>query len=176
MKVFLHPAVEVSIFDGAALVNMLQPGTAKTFKDYATNVFIPYITSQLQNLVRLDIIWDVYMHDTLKTDARNKRGKGTRRRVEPSSLIPKKWSEFLRIDDNKTELFSYLAVSAVANIKINKTFITTHKSNVLCINRQDLVGLAPCKHEEADTRIILHLEDAVREKHNKISIRTVDRH
>ena len=134
MKVFLHPAVEVSIFDGAALVNMLQPGTAKTFKDYATNVFIPYITSQLQNLVRLDIIWDVYMHDTLKTDARNKRGKGTRRRVEPSSLIPKKWSEFLRIDDNKTELFSYLAVSAVANIKINKTFITTHKSNVLCIN------------------------------------------
>ena len=153
---------------------MLQSGTAKTFKDYTTNVFIPYITSQLQNLVRLDIIWDVYMHDSLKTDARNKRRKGTRRRVEPSSLIPKKWSEFLRIDDNKTELFSYLAVSAVANIKTNKTFITIHQSNVLCIHRQDLVGLAPCKHEEANTRIILHLEDAVREKHNKISIRTVD--
>ena len=29
-------------------------------------------------------------------------------------------------------------------------------------------------HEEADTHIILHLEDAVREKHNKIVIRTVD--
>ena len=36
------------------------------------------------------------------------------------------------------------------------------------------MGLASCKHEEADTRIILHLEDAVREKHNKISICTVD--
>ena len=118
--------------------------------------------------------WDVYIHDSLKTDARNKRGKGIRRRVEPSSLVPKKWSEFLLIYDNKTELFSYLAVSAEANIKTNKTFITTHQSNMLCINRQDNVGLAPCKHEEADTHIILHLEDAVREKHNRISIRTVD--
>ena len=130
--------------------------------------------TQLQNLARLDIIWDAYIHDSLKTDARNKRGKGIRRRVEPSSLVPKKWSEFLRINDNKTELFSYLAVSAEANIKTNKTFITTHQSNVLCINRQDIVGLVPCKYEEADTHIILYLEDAVREKHNRILIRTVD--
>ena len=114
------------------------------------------------------------MHDSLKTDARNKRGKGTRQCVEPSSLIPKEWLEFLRIDDNKTKLFSYLAASAVANIKTSKTFITTHQSNVLYINRQDFAGLATCKHEEADTRIIVNLEDAVREKHNKISIRTVD--
>ena len=65
-------------------------------------------------------------------------------------------------------------MSTAENIKTNKQFITTHHSDVLCTNRQDVVGLAPCTHEEADTRIILHLEDAVREKHNKISIRTVD--
>ena len=65
-------------------------------------------------------------------------------------------------------------MSTVENIKTNKQFITTHHSDVLCTNRQDAVGLAPCTHEEADTRIILHLEDAVREKHNKISIHTVD--
>ena len=153
--------------------NLLQPGTAKTlnFSVYAANVFI---SSQLQNVVRLYIIWDVYINDSLKTDARNKRGKGIRRHVEPYSLVPKKWSEFLPIDDNKTELFPYLAASAEANIKTNKTFITTHQSNVLCINRQDIVGLAPCKHEEADTRIILHLEDAVKEIHNRVLIWTVD--
>ena len=56
----LSPTVQVSIFDGAAIVNMLQPGTARTFDDYAKCVFIPYVTTQLQNLLRLDIIWDVY--------------------------------------------------------------------------------------------------------------------
>ena len=48
----LHPAVKVSIFDGAALVNMLQPGTAKTFKDYAINVFITYITTPKSSQIR----------------------------------------------------------------------------------------------------------------------------
>ena len=84
----LYPTVKVSILDGAAIVNMLQPGTAKTFDDYAKYIFIPYITSLLQNAVRLDIIWDVYIHDSLKVDARNKRVKGIGRPVEPSSLIP----------------------------------------------------------------------------------------
>ena len=65
-------------------------------------------------------------------------------------------------------------MSTVENIKTNKQFITTHHSDVLCTNRQDVVGLVPCTHEEADARIILYLEDVVREKHNKISIPTVD--
>ena len=86
----LYPTVQVSILDSAAIVNMLKPGTAKTFDDYAKGVFIPYITSQLQNVVRLDIIWDVYIHDSLKVDPHNKRGRGIRRHVEPSSLIPGK--------------------------------------------------------------------------------------
>ena len=39
---------------------------------------------------------------------------------------------------------------------------------------RDVSGLAPCTHEEADTRILLHLEDAVKQGYNKVSIRTVD--
>ena len=39
---------------------------------------------------------------------------------------------------------------------------------------RDVSGLAPCTHEEADTRILLHLEDAVRHGNTKVSIRTVD--
>lgn len=35
-------------------------------------------------------------------------------------------------------------------------------------------GISPCTHEEADTRIILLLEDAVKEGYTNISIRTVD--
>ena len=59
------PTVQVNILDGGAIINiiiinMLQPGTVKSFQnyatDYATDVFIPYITSQLQYVSRLDII------------------------------------------------------------------------------------------------------------------------
>lgn len=67
------PRVQVNIMDSAAIVNMLRPGTAKTFQDYATDIFMPYVTSQLQQVDRVDIVWDLYMADSLKADTRNKR-------------------------------------------------------------------------------------------------------
>ena len=118
------PTVQVSILDGASIINMLRPGTAKTFQDYATDVFVPYITVQLQHVVRLDIFWDVYLPKSLKAETCSKRGKGVRRHVEPSSTIPGNWQEFLRSSDNKTELFSFLAMN-VAGIDTNKVVITT---------------------------------------------------
>jgi len=107
----------VLILDDAAIVNMLWPGEAKTILDW---VFLPYIQSQLQHVSRLDIVWDVYRPDNLKADAHSKRGKGIRRRVEASSLIPKNWLGFLRIDDNITEwhrcyCFSLYTSSATAH-------------------------------------------------------------
>ena len=59
------------------------------------------------------------------------------------------------ISDNKNELFIIFTVN---NIEIDKQFIFTHNSDVNCL------GLAPCIHEEADTRIMLHLEDAARDQ------------
>ena len=34
--------------------------------------------------------------------------------------------------------------------------------------------LSPCSHEEADTRMMVHVADAVDKGHNSIMIRTVD--
>jgi len=81
------------------------------------------------------------------------------------SAIPGNWQAFLCIDDNKTELFSFLATNA-AGINTNKQVINTNHTDVLFTNRQDVLGLA-------DTRFLLHLEDAVRQGHNKVSICTV---
>ncbi|KAG0717130.1 hypothetical protein GWK47_008210 [Chionoecetes opilio] len=170
---FFQHENQVNILDGAAIINMLRLGTAKTFQGYATDVFVPYVTSQLQHVDRLDIVWDLYMADSLKADTRSKRGKGVRRRVEPSSAVPGNWQEFLRINDNKTELFPFLA-SNVADIDTSKHLITTQDYSVLCSNRQDVSALAPCTHEEADTRILLHLQDAVQQGYSKVSMRTVD--
>ena len=174
---FLHktfpptPVVQVILLYGAAIVNMFRPDFAKTFSDYATQVFLPYITSQLQHVNRLDIVWDEYIADSLKAETRTR--KGIRRRVEPSNTILANWQEFLRINDNKIELFSLLATSA-ATIATDKQVISTCHTAVLCTQSRDVSGLAPCTHEEADTRILLHLEDVVKQGYNKVSIPTVD--
>ena len=65
--------------------------------------------------------------------------------------------EFLRIDDNKVELFSFLATCVTA-LDTGKQIISTHHAEVLCTHSQDTSGLVPCTHEEANTRILLHLE------------------
>lgn len=168
-----NPKAQVIILDGAALVNMLRPGQAKTFSDYAEQVFIPYILSQLEPVSRVDVIWDEYIQDSLKSETRSKRGKGIRRRVAASNAIPGKWPEFLRIDENKTELFSFLA-TALKALNTTKQVISTHHTDVFCTQPRDTAGLAPCSHEEADTRIFLHLEDVVKAGYSKVVIRTVD--
>jgi len=55
-----------------------------------------------------------------------------------------------------------------------KQVISTHHSHVLCAQPRDVTGLAPCSHEEADTRIMIHVEDVVKQGNTKATKRTVD--
>ena len=55
-----------------------------------------------------------------------------------------------------------------------KQLITTNGPEVSCNLVRDTSNLAPCAHEEADTRMMLHLADAVTVGLEKILIRTVD--
>ena len=103
------PEVDAIIFNGAVVVHMLHPYTAKTFQEYAHFVFEPYIFSQIDKTSRVDVVWDVYLPDSLKGTTRQKGRKGVRRCVSSSIAIPKSWKDFLRVDDNKTELFKFLA-------------------------------------------------------------------
>ena len=86
------------IVDGAAIVQMLKPAAAKNFAEYVSEIFIPYITSQMRNASRLDIVWDRYIEDSLKGTARAKGGKGVRRRVVAEGVIPGNWQDFLCVD------------------------------------------------------------------------------
>ena len=164
-----------TIIDGAAIVNMLQPDAARKFSDYTNQVFIPYILSQLQHVNRVDIMWDEYLLNSLKAETRNKRGKGVCQHVEPCNAIPGNWQEFLRIDDNKAEMFSYLAICESV-LDAGKQVISTHHADVLSSQHRGTSGLAPCTHEEADSRMLLHLEDAVNKGrvHQSVVVRTVD--
>ena len=55
-----------------------------------------------------------------------------------------------------------------------KKVISTHHDDVLCSQPRGTPGLAPCTHEEADSRMLLHLEDAVKEGYTKVVVRTVE--
>jgi hypothetical protein len=120
----VHSEADVLILDGAAIVHMIRPGAAKTFCAYAQDVFLSHITHLLRSVSRLDVIWDVYRTDSLKNTAREERGKGKRKRVTPAGIIPPNWHTFLRVDDNKTELFNYLA-QCLMQIPTEKIIVTT---------------------------------------------------
>ena len=138
------PLVDARFLDGAAVIQMLNPGTSKTFLDYAEQVFLPYVSTQLENTTRVDIVWDVYQTDNLKGTTRQKRGKGVRRRVVPSAAIPKNWKDFLRVDDNKTELLSFLSHQVTLLQREGKAVYATDGHYVLCCMAQiDLTGLVP---------------------------------
>ncbi len=102
------------------------------------------------------------------------RGKGCRRRVESSNTVPKNWLEFLRNEDNKRELFSFLSLKTASLSTESTQIIVTHHQDVLCTSPRMTTSLAPCTQEEADTRMFLHVSDAVNHGHSKVMIRTVD--
>ena len=110
--------VNVKFFDGAAIVQMLRPGIAKTFQQHSDKVLMPYISSQLRSVEQVDIVWDVHIEDSLKRTTRQNRGKGVRKRVDPTTVISHNWKGFLHPEENKTELFSFLAqhVTSIAKV------------------------------------------------------------
>ena len=168
------PQVDVKVFDGAVVVQMLHPKTARTFQEYTQTVFLPYIQAQLQSSQRLDIVWDTYQPDSLKTATRENRGSGARRRVAPTVKIPPNWKSFLRVADNKTELFGLLGQEVTSIEAAGKDVYSTYGSQVVSnTTRESLEDLQPCNHEEADTRIFLHVLDAAKQ-HHRIMIRTID--
>ena len=124
--------LNVVIIDGAAVVNMVKPRTERTFSEYATGSFIPYIRAQLSHATRLDIVWDEYIENSLKATTRGKRGSGVWQRVTADNKLPRNWKEFLWVDQNKQQLFKYLA-ECVTSIDAEKQVISTHGKQVLSI-------------------------------------------
>ena len=111
----------MKVFDGAAIVNMLAPGKAKTFQEYSSGVFLPYIFNQAKDVKRIDVVWDRYLDCSLKKATRASRGKGIRRRVLPDTVIPSNWQTFLRCTDNKAELF---LGREVASLDVEDVFVS----------------------------------------------------
>ena len=100
---------------------------------------------------RLDVVWDVYIAESVKPSTRQKRGHGQWRKVSPSSPVPSVWEGFSRNDAKEIE-----------KCKVESTC----RENVVSSSDDIyLANLAPCKQEEADTRLFLHSADCVKQGH-----------
>jgi len=167
------PPIDCVIVDGAAIVQMLKPSYNMSFSHYARNVFMKHIYAYLENSTRVDVVFDVYKSDSLKAGRRVERGNGVRRRVTPEGKVPTDWFNFLRVDENKTELFHLLSSVITENEITGKLILSTAGDSVLSCPTICTDSLSPCSHEEADTRMLLHAADAAKTlKH--VMIRTVD--
>ena len=161
------PRVSSVVIDGAAIIQMLKPGGAETFKQYADQVFFPYILGQLQHASQLDLVWDCYKAHSLKATARAKYGKGVRWHVAGSAPIPGNWQDFLRVDLNKKELFCFLLKALVESFRLDKQLVVTNGDQILCVPQQEDIHLiALCSHEEADSHMMLHVAHAVQHGHH----------
>ena len=73
-----------------------------------------------------------------------------RRRVTREGKIPSNWRNFLRENDNKAELFNFLA-DKIARVATPNVVIVTKEEDAVSNRTINLAGVAPCSHEEADT-------------------------
>ena len=103
------------------------------------------------------MVWDTYLEDSLKESAREKRGKGLRRKVSSHAKLPGNWMDFLRDSSNKTELFSFLTSKVVQfNFPPEKAAHITFGESVISLNLCSAASLTVTTKrqtlEEADTR------------------------
>ena len=86
---------------------------------------------------------DAYNANSLKAHTREKRGNGVRRRVEPNSPIPANWDGFLRVDENKKELFRFLAAMCSTVDCFDTKVISSHDQSVVSNTSGDIGDLSP---------------------------------
>ena len=92
-----------------------------------------------------------------------------------SSPVPRNWKQFLRLNDNKTELFKLLNSELIGSATTEKSLVVTNGDTALSAPARDMTNLAPsCNHEEADSRIMVHVADTIMLGFQRILVWTVD--
>ena len=88
--------------------------------------------------------------------------------------LPGKWMDFLRDSKNKKELFAFIT-SKVAEFTFQpgKAVYITSGESVVSVGSGN-PGMLECNHEEADTRIVVHIVHALQQGMKRIEVRTVD--
>ena len=123
-------------------------------------VFLPYTEHILQDVARVDIVWDVYREDDLKAQTQQNHGAGSEICVANNTSVPANWNTNLHIDTNMDGLLKLLANAAQEFVSPReKQIISTHGQNAISAPMSNLSNLW-CMHEEADTQFKVHASQA----------------
>lgn len=138
-----------------------------TFQMYADMIF-KALLDFFKIFKRIDLVFDIYLTNSLKAATREKRGKGVRRRVAPQNKCPGRWSEFLKDALNKKELNEFLAerLSSMTYPEGRELYVT-FEDKVLSNCEKTMPD---CDHEEADSRLLHHAKHALNEGMTYINI------
>ena len=171
----------VIVLDMPAVIHMVKPQKANTFGDYISHHLLPFLHAQMNDSTkRIDAVWDRYPEKSLKNQTRTKRlGTVKERRIKASNNVPipkgKEWQNYLKVSENKEDLFKYLSDELVNKTHSSSYNLLSTKGEVVLSNKPiDLSRVSTSDHEEADSRMILHLFDAAIDGHPKAFLRTVD--
>ena len=170
----------VIVLDMPAVIHIVKPQKASTFGDYISQHLLPFLHAQMNDsTTRIEAVWDRYSEQSLKNQARTKRlGAVKERRIKASNNVPipkvKEWQNYLKVSENK-ELFKYLSDELVNKTHSSNYHLLSTNGDVVLSNKPiDVSPVSTSDHEEADSRMILHLFDAAIDGHQKAFLRKVD--
>ncbi len=148
-----EPEAEAIIIDGSALVNSLAPRTSKTFEEYAVSDFLPTVNAYSSKYKRTDIVFDIYLESSLKSETSQRGSRDPEEELQAKPKCPKTGA------DNKTELFHF-ETDKICEMDTSNIVIVTKGETTISKQLVSLDEMAPCTHEEADTRIFVHARQA----------------
>ena len=151
-------ATATLIIDGGKIPYQFTGKPNMTFRQYA-DIISKMLMKKFDTFKRIDIVFDVYLPNSLKAATREKRGKGIRRRVAAANKCPGNWMQFLKDAINKKELNEYLAetLSALSYPQGRELFVTSQEKVLSNCG----TAMPDSDQEEADSRLLLHAKSAL---------------
>lgn len=165
----------IHIFDGMALVFIIQLRKYNTFGDFA-EAFFKYITSfySRSNVERIDVVFDRYDDISIKSMESKRRAKDSKpvemKILGPTTRVPGNIKNFICSTSNKRELVRVICRSATDYVKLNKNqemvISGGFDEEATCFKIQGSVASKVLElrsnHIEADTRMFVHAFNAVK--------------
>ena len=165
------PDCDCIIFDGHAVIQMLQAPTAlrNSFRQMAERFFRHIVLSKqkYRGIKQIHIVFDSYLPNSIKSQTRQKRGEesgNNQVHIRPEAAIPKDWQKFLSVGRNKESLAKFytehMLLNAAKELKDNQELYIAGGSETvvykITANETCEVEELKSNQEEADTRMILH--------------------
>lgn len=165
------------IMNAISLVKRAPPESSMTVKDYSENVFDKLINTKREEFMRVDVLFDVNGEKSLEgLTTENSEDKYVSWIDNDTKLQQgKTWfMKFLNNVNNKEKFMKVLSSNYVRSARTNDDNVLGIGDHIV-ISKDETADLKlHLPIENINTRMLLHVEDAVRNGHQRILLSTSD--